>query len=65
MNGFVAKDEEDFVKIVLSLVKNPQRLSALGEAAHRSAREYCWKRVFEKLFEYYKMGAGFSKGIRA
>jgi len=65
VNGFVAEDEKDFVKIVLNLVKNPQRLSAFGEAAHRSAQEYCWERVFEKLFEYYKMGAGFSKGIRA
>jgi glycosyltransferase involved in cell wall biosynthesis len=64
-NGFVADGEMDFIETILELLKNPQALAALGEAARRSAREHCWERVFEKMFEYYKIGAGFSKGIRA
>jgi glycosyltransferase involved in cell wall biosynthesis len=65
VNGFVADNETDFIETILEILKNPQALSALGEAARRSAREHCWERVFEKMFEYYKIGAGFSKGIRA
>jgi glycosyltransferase involved in cell wall biosynthesis len=64
-NGFIAEDEKDFIETVLRLVENPHQISTLGQAAHRSAQEHCWERVFEKMFEYYKMGAGFSKNIRA
>ncbi len=64
-NGFVADTETDFIATVLELVKNPPQISALGAAARLSAQAYSWERIFEKMFEYYKMGAGFSKNIRA
>lgn len=64
-NGFVADGETNFIAIVLELVKNPQQISALGAAARVSAQAHSWEHVFEKMFEYYKMGAGFSKNIRA
>jgi glycosyltransferase involved in cell wall biosynthesis len=64
-DGFIAQDEKDFIETVLRLVKNPHQISALGQTARRSAQEHCWERIFEKMFEYYKMGAGFKKNIRA
>lgn len=64
-NGFIADDETVFIETILNLVKNPQRLSILGAAARQSAQKHSWERVFEKMFEYYKMGTGFSKNIRA
>jgi glycosyltransferase involved in cell wall biosynthesis len=65
VNGFVAKDEKDFIETIVRLARNPHQISALGAAARHSAQAYSWERVFEKMFDYYKMGAGFSKGIRA
>ena len=65
VNGFVADGETDFIETVVRLLKNPHQISALGTAARCSAQAHSWERVFEKTFEYYKMGAGFSKNIRA
>jgi glycosyltransferase involved in cell wall biosynthesis len=65
VNGFVAGDETEFTETILELVKDPAQIRVLGASARRSAQTYSWERVFEKMFEYYKMGAGFSKGIRA
>jgi len=64
-NGFIAESEKDFIETIVRVVKNPQRLEALGAAARHSAQAHSWERIFEKMFEYYKMGAGFSKNIRA
>jgi len=64
-NGFVAGSETDFIETVVRLVKNPHQITALGKMARISAQAHSWERVFEKMFEYYKMGAGFSKNIRA
>jgi len=64
-DGFIADGEKDFVETIISLIKNPHRISALGAAAHRSAQRYSWERIFEKMFDYYKLGTGFSKDIRA
>lgn len=64
-NGFVAADETGFIETVLSLARHPQQLAALGAAARSSAQAHCWERVFEKTFEYYKIGAGYQKNVRA
>jgi glycosyltransferase involved in cell wall biosynthesis len=64
-NGWIAKNEKDFIETVVRLAKYPHQISALGAAARLSAQSHSWERVFEKMFEYYKIGAGFSKGIRA
>ncbi len=64
-DGFVADDEACFIETIINLARNPQQLKSLGAAARCSAQSHSWERVFEKMFEYYKMGAGFSKNIRA
>lgn len=64
-NGFVAENAADFIEIVRRLAADPRQLPVLGAAARLTAQAHSWERVFEKMFEYYKMGAGFSKGIRA
>ena len=64
-NGFVAKDEKDFVETVARLVRNPGQLKVLGLAARRRAEADSWERVFEKMFEYYKICMDYKKDIRA
>ncbi len=63
-NGFIADNEKSFVEMIVRLIKNPHELAALGKAAHCSAQEYSWERIFEKMFEYYKIGMNFKKGVR-
>lgn len=65
VNGFVARDEKDFVEKVVRLVKNSHQLPALGAAARRRAEDSSWERVFEKTFEYYKICMDYKKNIRA
>ncbi len=64
-NGFIANGEKDFVETVARLVVNPQQLRALGQAARRSAESNSWERVFEKMFEYYKICMDYKKNVRA
>jgi glycosyltransferase involved in cell wall biosynthesis len=65
VNGFVAKSERDFIEIVVRILSEPQHLSKFGNAARCFAEENSWECVFEKMFEYYKMGMNFSKNIRS
>lgn len=64
-NGFIARDTTDFIETTVRLAKNPCQLSALGQTAHRFAQENSWERIFEKMFEYYKIGMDYNKKIRA
>jgi glycosyltransferase involved in cell wall biosynthesis len=64
-NGFVAGGRKDFIETVVRLVKNREQLPALGQAARLFAQANSWERIFEKMFEYYKMAMCFRKGIRA
>ena len=64
-DGFVADGEKDFIETVTRLVKNPHQISVLGKTARLSAQTHSWQHVFEKLFEYYKIGAGYKKNVRA
>jgi len=64
-NGFVGDDKKDFIETVERLVKNPMQLPAIGRSARCFAQENSWERIFEKMFEYYKMVMNFRKGIRA
>jgi phosphatidylinositol alpha 1,6-mannosyltransferase len=64
-SGFIADGEKDFIENVLNLVKNPSRLKTLGQAAHRAAQTHSWERIFENMFEYYKLAMTYKKNIRA
>ncbi|MGI8787093.1 MAG: glycosyltransferase [Pyrinomonadaceae bacterium] len=64
-DGFIAESEKDFIEIVVSLVKKPAQLPALGQAARRSAQANSWERIFEKMFEYYRICMDYKKNIRA
>ncbi len=64
-NGFVADDRKDFVETIMRLIKNREQIPALGQSARFFAQANSWERVFEKMFDYYKMVMNFRKGIRA
>ena len=64
-NGFIADDRKDFIETVARLIENREQLPALGQSARLFAQANSWERIFEKMFEYYKMAVNFRKGIRA
>lgn len=64
-DGFIAENCEDFIETVVSLARNPHRLTALGHAAHRSAQKHSWNCIFEKMFEYYAVCMDYKKNVRA
>jgi phosphatidylinositol alpha 1,6-mannosyltransferase len=63
-NGFVAKDEEDFLQTIVNLVKEPERLIKMRCAARRAAVCRSWKRVFESVYEKYEYAMSVSKNVR-
>lgn len=65
VNGYIAENNADFVETVVRILQNPRQLPALGRAARRAAQGHSWERVFEKMFEYYKMCMTFKKNVRA
>lgn len=64
-DGFIAEDEADFIATVVRAIGNRQQITAFGQAARRSAERHSWECIFEKMFEYYKIGASYPKNIRA
>jgi phosphatidylinositol alpha 1,6-mannosyltransferase len=64
-NGFIAESNADFIETIVRIVKNPQCLPALGQAARRSAEHYSWESIFEKMFDYYKICMNYKKNVRA
>jgi glycosyltransferase involved in cell wall biosynthesis len=64
-NGFVTGSQKDFIETIMRLIKNREQLSALGQSARLFAQANSWERIFEKMFDYYKMVMNFRKGIRA
>jgi phosphatidylinositol alpha 1,6-mannosyltransferase len=65
VNGFVADDKENFIETVVRLLEKPEQLPLLGKAARCFAEENSWDCIFEKMFEYYKIGMNYKKNIRA
>jgi glycosyltransferase involved in cell wall biosynthesis len=63
-NGFVAKDEEDFLQTIDNLVKESERLAKRRCAARRAAVCRSWKRVFESVYEKYEYAMSVSKNVR-
>lgn len=64
-NGFVAQDEKNFIEVVVRILKNPHQISEFKQSARLAAEEHSWERVFEKMFEYYKIGSNYRKNVRA
>jgi len=52
--GFVAKSFDDFVKRLIFLIDNPQKLSDMKKAAIDFARKRSWNKVFEEIYLAYE-----------
>ncbi len=65
INGFVAKDENDFLDIVVHVAQNRERLREMSVKARAAACERSWESVFEGLYEKYNLSTKVGKGIRA
>ncbi|CAN5449353.1 MAG: glycosyltransferase [Pyrinomonadaceae bacterium] len=64
-NGFITGGDEDFIDTVVQTAKDPYRLPLMKQAARSFAEAHSWTAIFEKIYEYYEMGKGFRKNIRA
>ncbi len=54
-NGFVADDDRQFIEAVIAIMSNPQMLENMRLAARQTACGASWNRVFEKVFEAYRI----------
>ena len=64
-NGFVAKDESDFLNTVVRAAQNRETLSEMSVKARAAACQRSWQNVFEGLYEKYDLSTKVGKGIRA
>lgn len=65
VNGFVAKDDNDFIKIVADFTENHPNLDEMKKAAREIALEYSWDKVFERVYEIYEIAKVTPKKVRA
>ncbi len=56
--GFVAADEDEFIQRVSGLISSPQRLQEMRQAARRKALAASWERVFEDVYDAYRVACG-------
>ena len=52
--GFIAKDDKEFEKYVLKLVKEEKLRKKMGKAAREYAKQHTWKDITLKLLDYCK-----------
>ena len=53
-NGFIAKDTNDFVKLSLELLDNPEKLAEMKKNSRRFAHSRSWESVFESVYSAYQ-----------
>lgn len=51
--GFIAENQDDFIKYSLELLDNPEKLLKMKRAAREFAHERSWDSVFEKVYLAY------------
>jgi phosphatidylinositol alpha 1,6-mannosyltransferase len=64
VNGFVAKNDEDFIKIAADFAENHEKLDEMKKAAREIALEYSWDKVFERVYEIYEIAKVTPKKVR-
>lgn len=65
INGFVVKSETAFIKTVIELAQNRERVAAMKQAARAAACEKSWDKVFERVYEIYAIAKTIDKKVRA
>lgn len=65
VSGFVSDSELQLADKVVEIVKSPQILRPMREAARRFAEEHSWSAIFQKTYEYYRICASYEKKVRA
>jgi phosphatidylinositol alpha 1,6-mannosyltransferase len=65
VSGFIAETEEELAEKVIKIIKQPEILRPMREAARRFAEEHSWDSIFEKAYGYYQEGMKYDKKIRA
>lgn len=65
VTGYIARDEADLVRYAADFVADHSNLGAMQTAARKRALNYSWERVFETVYEHYKLATTLSKKVRA
>jgi glycosyltransferase involved in cell wall biosynthesis len=65
VNGYAASTDEDFLWGVREILASPALHQRMREEARRSALEYSWDRVFERVYEAYSAALGASGTLKA
>jgi phosphatidylinositol alpha 1,6-mannosyltransferase len=65
VNGYAAQSDDDFLSSIAGFAREPERLPAMRSAARLSAATRDWEKVFENLYENYKLAAALEKNVRA
>lgn len=64
-NGFVARSEQNFCEITSRLVANKQSLEKAKIAARNSALSHSWEKIFDDVFDKYRLAVTLKKNVRA
>src|SRR5215475_7491269 len=62
--GFVARNSDEFVSSVRSLMENPEKLLEMRGAARAAALEASWDKIFEGIYSDYERGLQTCKAAR-
>ena len=65
VNGFIAVDDADFLRLVVRAAKNPAQIRAMKLAARRAAEAHSWDAVFESVYDAYRLAVKLPKNTRA
>ena len=65
VNGYIAEDEQDFVRFAADFTGNHPNLAEMQKAAREIALEYSWDKVFERIYEIYEIAKVTPKKVRA
>jgi glycosyltransferase involved in cell wall biosynthesis len=64
-NGYVARDEQDFISAVVAFAAGRKMPPEMREAARAAACRRSWKAVFEQVYQNYRHAATLDKNVRA
>jgi phosphatidylinositol alpha 1,6-mannosyltransferase len=55
LNGLIARDEGEFIAAAAAMMSQPQRHENMRLAARQAACGASWNRVFDKVYEAYRV----------
>ncbi|MEP6850829.1 MAG: glycosyltransferase [Acidobacteriota bacterium] len=64
VSGFLTSEDQISARVA-NIIKSPQILRPMREAARHFAEEHSWNAIFKKTYDYYRTCAAYDKKVRA